>query len=195
MKTIAQVFASWNQDVKPLVIEQYGADDIPALSESWNDFTDAECKDGNITDLMYHHCPSWDDEIPDGDYQFILDAMDVKFDFASIIERPDGLGDWPADASHFRVNIKQGAEVMTITYSMGSAHTGMPKETDVFHCLLQDTSDIEDSFEDWAENLGYDTDSRKAEKSYNACKATFEGLQRLFSSSELDDLREIFSDY
>jgi hypothetical protein len=196
MKTISELFADWNENIKPAVTAQYGANDTPALSESWNDFTDAECKDGNITDLAYHFCPAWDDKMPDSDTDFILDAMGVSFDCSSILERPDGVGDWGADATHWRINIKRGAEVMTVHYSMGSAHTGEPQDADVFNSLLMDTSDIEgETFEDWAENLGYDTDSRKAEKAFNACKEEFESLQRLFSKSELVDLREIFADY
>lgn len=196
MKTISELFADWNENIKPAVIAQYGKDDIPALSESWNEFTDAECKDGNITDLMYHYCPSWDDEMPDSDEEFILDALGVSFDCASILERPDDLGDWSADATHWRVNIKRGNEVMTVNYSMGSAYAGEPQESDIFNSLLLDTSNVEgETFEDWAGNFGYDTDSRKAEKSFNACKEELVSLQRLFSKSELNDLREIFADY
>ena len=128
--------------------------------------------------------------------KFILEAMGVSFDFASILERPDGLGEWSKDSSHWRVTIKRGNEVMTTHYSQGSAFEARtPGDTDVFGSLLMDTSDIEGSdFEEWAENLGFDTDSRKAEKMFQACQKTLTELTTMFSPSELDGLREIFSD-
>lgn len=47
------------------------------------------------------------------------------------------------------------------------------------------------SFEDFCSNVGYDTDSRKAEKIYNAVKAEFVALQTLYNDEELEILREI----
>ncbi len=44
-----------------------------------------------------------------------------------------------------------------------------PTMAEVLECMRMD-SFIEDyGFEEWAENLGYDTDSRKAERIYNQC--------------------------
>ena len=37
------------------VIVQYGADDTPAMSESFNNWTDSLCKDGELHGLQYHH--------------------------------------------------------------------------------------------------------------------------------------------
>lgn len=66
----------------------------------------------------------------------------------------------------------------------------------MFNSLLMDTSDIEDyDFEEWAENLGWDPDSRKAERSFKACQDILLNLKTLFSASELDDLRELFADH
>ena len=43
-----------------------------------------------------------------------------------------------------------------------------PTAADVIGCLLSDFTslDCSDGFEDWASDLGYDTDSRKAERAY-----------------------------
>lgn len=197
MKTISDLFADWQENIKPEVIAQYGERDEVALSESWNDFTDAECKDGNITDLQYHYCPAWDDRIPDRDAEFILEAMGVTFAAAQVSQRPDVFNSgWHAGATHWRVLIQRGNQEMTAHYSMGSAHKGEPVDADVFHCLLSDSDGIEGTnFETWAHEFGYDSDSRKAERIFNACEQTLTDLQRLFSASELSDLREIFSDY
>lgn len=45
----------WRDDVYPLVVEKYGADDMPALRESFNNYTDALCKDGTIPEWQYEN--------------------------------------------------------------------------------------------------------------------------------------------
>lgn len=197
MISIKQAFETWKSEIKPAVIAQYGADDEPALSEAWNDYTDGLCKDGELTDLQYHYCPAWDDDIPDDDKEFLLEKMGVSFASLRINERPDGLmPDMPAGSSHWRILIRRDGKDMTIYYSMGAAHTGTPDDLDVFNSLLMDTADIDGAnFEDWAENLGFDPDSRKAERTFKACQETLLNLRTLFNESELSDMRELFADY
>jgi len=50
------------------------------------------------------------------------------------------------------------------------------------------------SFEDWAGDYGYDTDSRSAEAAYNACVAIGRQLRRAFTTPELEQLREAASE-
>lgn len=61
---------------------------------------------------------------------------------------------------------------MRVPYWMGEAH-GKTKPTagDVMDCLCSDTASIENTsgFEDWAADLGYDPDSRRAEAIYEQC--------------------------
>lgn len=197
MMTYQNAFDAWNAEIKPAGVEQYGADDRPALSESWNDYTDSLCEDGEFTNLQYHYCPAWDDEMPDDDGAFILEQMGVSFSSLYISERPDGnMTDMPAGSTHWQILLKRGGKEMTVYYSMGPAHTGTPNYIDVFNSLLTDTSNIEGAdFEEWAENLGWDSDSRKAERAFKACQETLLNLRQLFGESELEDLREIFADY
>ena len=72
-----------------------------------------------------------------------------------------------------------------------------PKPADVLHSLLADGEAFFDglTFEYWCANLGYDTDSRKAEAMYRACDDTGRRLARMFSPDELAQLREAASDY
>ena len=44
-----------------------------------------------------------------------------------------------------------------------------PNERDVLNCLALDVEGYENAknFEEWCDEYGYDTDSRKAEKAYN----------------------------
>jgi hypothetical protein len=59
-------------------------------------------------------------------------------------------------------------KVITTPFYMGPAHTTEPKPTDVLECLLSDVAGVEsaDTFEEWCAELGYDTDSRRAERIY-----------------------------
>ena len=43
----------FDEQVAPLVINQYGADDTPAMSEAFNNWTDGLCKDGEIHEWQY----------------------------------------------------------------------------------------------------------------------------------------------
>ena len=49
--------ADFKENIEPSVITQYGTDDIIALSEAWNNWTDALCKEGRLTESQYDN---WD---------------------------------------------------------------------------------------------------------------------------------------
>lgn len=78
-------------------------------------------------------------------------------------------------ATHWSCEIRQvgkgNADTLVTFYSMGSGLKGAPELADVLDCLASDASGADNArdFEDWASEYGYDTDSRKAEKIYNAC--------------------------
>jgi len=66
---------------------------------------------------------------------------------------------------------------MAFYYSMGSAHTKPPTAADVLDSLAMDATT--DTFEDWADNIGYDKDSRKAYATWEACRRTHVQLSEL----------------
>lgn len=70
-----------------------------------------------------------------------------------------------------------------------------PDMNDVLYCLLMDGRAINSTFEDWAIEYGYDTDSRKAEAVYQACIEIGLTLQRHLGHKIVEDLNEAFSDY
>lgn len=110
-----------------------------------------------------------------------------------------GKPDWPHFA--FAVTVRRAGESDAIEtpYRMGMAHANNPhpKPADVLHSLLSDGDAYFDSltFEEWAANLGFDPDSRKAEAAYRACDETGRRLARMFSPDELAQLREAASEY
>lgn len=95
-------------------------------------------------------------------------------------------------------NERQAAEQGTAPRGDWNNPSGMtrrippPALADVLACLLQDGEGTEwESFESWADNYGYDTDSRKAEEVYRACQEAGRALAGMFSPAERERLREL----
>jgi hypothetical protein len=74
-----------------------------------------------------------------------------------------------------------------------------PALRDVLYCLVQDADAIDyPCFEEWAHALGFDTDSRKAERTYNASLDIALKLRAMFGrfgEDTLAALREAYQDY
>lgn len=89
-------------------------------------------------------------------------------------------------------------------FSQGSTHTQDPTLADVLDCLASDASGYENAivdakqkqswgflrltFESWASEYGYDTDSRKAEKTFRAIKRQAEQLKRTIDVEAYEEL-------
>lgn len=72
----------------------------------------------------------------------------------------------------------------------------MSDATDVLASLVIDSGAIDSAdFEEWANDLGYDTDSRKAEAIYRACLEIGLKLRVELGDDGLQRLREAFQDY
>ena len=78
--------------------------------------------------------------------------------------------DWN-DANHYKCKLTRGRKQMTVYFSQGYGISHEPEAADVLNCLADDSAGVSNarSFEEWAEEYGYDTDSRKAEKTYKVC--------------------------
>jgi hypothetical protein len=75
---------------------------------------------------------------------------------------------------HYKVTLRHQGAQMTTYFSKGLGHKGAPPTTaEVLECLASDGAAISNAggnFEDWAADLGYDPDSRKAEKLFKTCE-------------------------
>jgi hypothetical protein len=78
------------------------------------------------------------------------------------------INQWGDGSHHYRVTLTYDGRSMSTCYHMGSAHTKGPKLLNVLDSLFLD-SDCGADFEDFCANSGYDTDSRRAERTYKAC--------------------------
>ena len=79
---------------------------------------------------------------------------------------------------HWKCVLNMSNKKMTVYFSMGYGHKGAePKAEEVLRCLASDSASITENFEEWAADLGYDSDSRKALKTYKACEHSAKRLE------------------
>ena len=105
-------------------------------------------------------------------------------------ERVEGPGEWnpgwPYDEWRCTLTIAGGVRrSITVTYRLGIGHQGKrPAKDHVMDALLSDASGLADgeSYEEWCKSLGFDTDSRRAEKTYVATLKQTERLKEFLGS-------------
>lgn len=89
------------------------------------------------------------------------------------------------DMDHWRCTLTCGGRRMSLTFSKGFGHHGeRPSVSEVLSCLASDTSCLDEDFDQWCGNYGYDTDSRKAWKTFQACTQQSMKLRVLLGSAD-----------
>ena len=101
-------------------------------------------------------------------------------------ENPN-MADMPRGSSHWKVTLRLGRRRIVVPFSQGPAICQEPTAADVLNCLASDAAGFENarSFEDWCSEYGYDTDSRKAEKTYKAVEKQSDQLKRLLADDDV----------
>jgi hypothetical protein len=79
---------------------------------------------------------------------------------------------------HWKVTLRKGAARLTVPFTQGSAHTKTPTAIDVLSCLASDAQSADYTFAEWCSELGFDADSRSAEKTFKAVKKQSAALRR-----------------
>ena len=103
---------------------------------------------------------------------------------AEMVDRNPNTPDW-TDADHWKCRLRMGGRSLTTYFSMGFALAREPRPEDVLDCLASDaTGPDQQSFEEWCSEYGYDTDSRKAERTYQTIQKQSDKLKRFLG--ELD---------
>src|SRR5688500_8300302 len=71
-----------------------------------------------------------------------------------------------------------------------SSHYRIKKPTlaDILDCLCMDSCALDQSFEEWCSEFGYEEDSRKAEETYQACKKNAKLLLGLLGKETFNSL-------
>ena len=97
--------------------------------------------------------------------------------------------DWPCSA--WQVQFRRQGHRMTVPFYTGTAHLDPPTAADVMSCLLLDSSWADYDFGEFCEELGYDPDSRRAEKLHIAVTRQTTRLRGFLTEREVDVLGRI----
>lgn len=124
----------------------------------------------------------------------LITCNGIRVKLTALGVRRDVEANWEHEA--FIVSI----EDQDFEYKRGMGHHGKKFNwADFFHCLVMDWASVRresNYFEDWADCLGYDKDSRKAEATYNACREEARKLENVFGTDTLIWMNEeLFQDY
>lgn len=98
------------------------------------------------------------------------------------------------DMNHYKVTLKRkyklqgnhldsryGHKQMTLFFSQGYGIDGEPKASSVLDCIKSDYQVAIDGFDDFCANCGYDNDSIKAKKTFDACVSQGKKLQKFLN--------------
>jgi hypothetical protein len=92
---------------------------------------------------------------------------------------------------HWKCRLHCQSRVMSVVFSKGSGHHGAePTSDELLDCLASDAASVDNarSFEDWAGDFGYDTDSRKALRTYKTCEKQAAKLKALLGDEAYEQL-------
>lgn len=123
-------------------------------------------------------------------YEQFAEKYGVQFTWSSRSSNPDWDGDG-RESDHYMVTIGTGGWPMSLPFSKGKGNRGEPPTVkEVLECLASDAVSVKNtgSFEEWAAELCFDTDSRKAEKIYEATKRNTENLEATLGSEAFEQL-------
>jgi hypothetical protein len=80
------------------------------------------------------------------------------------------------------LDTRYGFKQMTLYFSQGYGIQGEPTLESVLNCLISDST-CGETFEEFCDNLGYDNDSRKAEKTFNTILKQTSKLKKLLGNN------------
>lgn len=105
-------------------------------------------------------------------------------------------------AESFKARNREGVHFMQNAKSFASYETSElhkrdivevktpPSDYSLLSCMASDSYQS-DTFEDWCDDFGYDTDSRKALDTFLKCQIISADINRFFTETELEQLCEI----
>src|SRR5262245_4282986 len=112
-----------------------------------------------------------------------MDGLTVEISYGAPVR-----DDWP-DAHPYTVTLRYQQRAMTVPFYTGPAWSREPELDDVMECLRADALGVINAsgFEDWADELGFDSGSRKAKRTYQQVQRQTEELRQLLG----DDFEQI----
>jgi len=131
----------------------------------------------------------------------ILGAANIHFDIQPRGTKQNALGgNTEMDKWEWEVIFSNVGCAQSFDYFTGKGFRKLhapvkPHVAGVLYSLINDSNAIQYTFEEWADCYGYDTDSRKAEKTYYACRENGEKLSKVIPVKILESLAEVLQDY
>ena len=121
--------------------------------------------------------------------------LNINLEVKEVFKTDEDLKDnWRKNANKYQVKISYFDKFYVTDYYMGSALTRKPSKKDVLYSmLLDDVSGVD--FDEFCCEFGYDNDSIKALKIYEACQRETKAFYNMFDGDEIDMLRELLEDY
>ena len=123
--------------------------------------------------------------------QDFVEKYRVRLQMERAMENPNIMSkDMPTGSRHWRCVLRVQRRRLTTPFSQGSGLKDDPTVSDVLDCLAMDAADVEGAkdFEAWAQELGLNTDSRRAENIYRAVMRQTVGLKRLLGDEAFETL-------
>lgn len=125
--SISQAFQQWQE-----LAADIPHDDGPMLAESWNNYTDALYKNGDICALQYEYAPAWDEPMPGegssfdplaDDRAFILERMGVTLSAVFVPFSQSKNKNEKSPSLNWRVTLRyRGRDVIETDYYQGAGH-------------------------------------------------------------------------
>lgn len=122
-----------------------------------------------------------------------------NFPTITIRTRHDGVheerdGDrWQHHLWSIRLRNDANGREMRTKFRQGMAHKQAPTLDEVMEALVTDARTVQDAstFEEWANDLGYDEDSRKAERIFKACRKVERDLRAFLGDEEFERVMDL----
>lgn len=96
--------------------------------------------------------------------------------------------EWKKTANKYKARITYNKKSITISFYTGSGWKKDPVLEDILGSILLDTTYLDYGFENFANAMGYNSDSRKAEKIYKEIQKQAKKINRIFTKEEQEEL-------
>lgn len=118
--------------------------------------------------------------------QQFIDETGIVLTSVYTSHNPHMEGSESMDNYHVKLRAKKlGNATMRLYFSKGVGLKGaVPTADEVLDCLASDASSIENAgcFAEWASEIGYDEDSRRALKTFNTCERQAQRLNKFLGA-------------
>jgi hypothetical protein len=116
---------------------------------------------------------------------------------------------WEHDKWSFTFTRTGVVKAVNFDYHTGVGHRGKRKKgwaipevcavkpgpAGIIYSLIMNKSACEQSFSDWCDECGHDSDSRKAFSIYEQCQNEYDKVRRILTNREIEALMEMLQDY